>query len=138
LGNDISWPQCSKTLPSGQAFGIVGLTGGTAVKDNPCLNSELQWAARSSGAITAQPKVQLYINTANPGNLGVVSWPVSNTDPSGTVAPNPFDACDGTDSNACAWQYGWNRALEDVQNRLIPAARSLGLSSDPASYPWWL
>jgi len=138
LGNDISWPQCGKPLPSGQAFGVVSVNGGTAIKDNPCLSSELQWAAHSTGAVPAQKKIQLYVNTANPGNLGVASWPVSNTGPSGTATADPYGPCAGEDSDACAWQYGWNRAFEDVQNRFVPATQSLGLDTNPANYPWWL
>jgi hypothetical protein len=36
LGNDISWPQCNKTLPKGQAFGIVGVNDyGSTTVNNP-------------------------------------------------------------------------------------------------------
>lgn len=137
LGNDISYPQCGKTYPSGQAFGIVGVNGGLATTTNPCLSSELTWSNKSIGG-TSQVKAQLYVNTANPGGLNTPSWPKSNTDPSGTVTSNPYGTCDGTDSLACAWQYGWNRAIEDVQNRLLPAAQAAGVSANPASYPWWI
>jgi hypothetical protein len=41
VGNDVSWPQCGKTLPSGQAFGIVGVIGGLANNTNPCFATEL-------------------------------------------------------------------------------------------------
>src|SRR6478735_5936173 len=69
LGNDISWPQCGKSLPKGQAFGIVGVNNGLANTTNPCLASELSWAGSSTGG-TGQPKVELYVNTANPGSAG--------------------------------------------------------------------
>jgi hypothetical protein len=39
---------------------------------------------------------------------------------------------------ACAWQYGWNRAAEDVRDRLAPAAGQAGVSAVPSSYVWWL
>src|SRR3954452_12155896 len=68
-GNDISWPQCGKALPKGQAFGIVGVNGGKATTTNPCLTSQLNWAAGSTGQATDQPKVQVYVNTANPGEV---------------------------------------------------------------------
>jgi len=137
LGNDISWPQCGKKLPSGQAFGIVGVNGGLANTTNNCLSAQLLWANKSTG-ITSQPKVQLYVNTANPGGLGTPSWPTSNVDPSGNVAPNPYGNCDGADSLPCAWQYGWNRAVEDVHIRLIPAAQTAGMPTNAANYHWWL
>ena len=114
LGNDISWPQCGRKLPSSQAFGIVGVNGGLANTDNPCLRDQLLWASKSSGALANQPKIQLYVNTANPGGLNTPSWPSSNIDPLGNNAPNPYGVCDHSDSLACAWQYGWNRAPEDV------------------------
>ena len=138
LGNDISWPQCGRKLPSSQAFGIVGVNGGLANTDNPCLRDQLLWASKSSGALANQPKIQLYVNTANPGGLNTPSWPSSNIDPLGNNAPNPYGVCDHSDSLACAWQYGWNRALEDVHFRFKPAAQAAGFSYSPSSYRWWL
>lgn len=137
VGNDISYPQCSKALPKSQAFGITGINGGLANNTNSCLAKELSWAAQSTGA-TKQPKVQLYVNTANPGGLNTQSWPRNNIDPAGNLTLNPYGSCDGGDSLACAWQYGWNRALEDVEQRFPPAALLAGISSDAKLYPWWL
>lgn len=137
LGIDVSWPQCGKVLPKTQAFGIVGVNGGLANTTNPCMKDQLVWASKSVGG-TVQEKVQLYVNTANPGGLNTASWPVSNNDPAGNVAPNPHGTCDGTDSLACAWQYGWNRAVEDVIDRFQPAAALAGVPTDPSTYIWWL
>ena len=137
LGNDISWPQCGKKLPAGQAFGIVGVNGGLANTTNGCLSTQLLWANKSTGT-TSQPKTQLYVNPANPGGLGTVSWPSSNVDPLGNIAPNTHGTCDGSDSLACGWQYGWNRAVEDVHIRFKPAAQAVGLPDNPTNYRWWL
>src|ERR1039457_2468788 len=43
-GNDVSYPQCGVTLPSQQAFGIVGVNEGLANTTNPCLADEKAWA----------------------------------------------------------------------------------------------
>lgn len=137
VGNDISYPQCNKTYPKGQAFGIVGVNGGLANTTNLCLGSQLLWSQNSLGG-TNQIKAQLYVNTANPGGLNTPSWPQNNIDPSGNVTSNPYVTCDGSDSLACAWQYGWNRAVEDVQYRFLPTAQSAGVNVNTASYPWWL
>lgn len=137
LGIDVSWPQCGKQLPKTQAFGIVGVNGGLATTTNPCLKDQLVWASQSVGG-TPQEKIQLYVNTANPGGLNTVSWPANNTDPAGNVSPNPYGTCDGSDSLACAWQYGWNRAVEDVINRFQPAAVQAGVITTPGNYIWWL
>jgi hypothetical protein len=56
----------------------------------------------------------------------------------GVTAPNPYGTCDGSDSLACAWQYGWNRAVDDVVSRFTPAAQAAGISTEPSVYPWWL
>src|SRR5216683_2175263 len=64
VGNDISYPQCGQILPNGQGFGIVGINGGLATTDNPCLSTELLWANQSLGTPN-QAKVQLYVNTGN-------------------------------------------------------------------------
>lgn len=131
LGIDISWPQCGKRVPTDQAFGIVGVNGGIATTTNPCLKDQLVWASKSLGG-TAQDKIQLYVNTANPGGLNTPSWPQAST------PENPFGVCDGSDSLACAWQYGWNRAFEDIRDRFQPAAAQAGIDVSPASYIWWL
>lgn len=131
LGIDISYPQCGKTVPKTQAFGIVGVNGGLATTTNPCLKDQLVWASKSLGG-TPQEKIQLYVNTANPGGLGTSSWPKAST------IGNPYNNCDGSDSLGCAWQYGWNRASEDVTNRFTPAAVLAGINNNPDSYIWWL
>lgn len=131
LGNDISYPQCNKSWPKNQAFGIVGVNGGLATNTNPCLKDQLVWANKSTG-ISSQEKVQVYINTANPGGLGTSSWPNwGNSD-------NPYGNCDGSDNLGCAWQYGWNRANESVNIRFIPAATQAKINTDPSKYIWWL
>ncbi len=152
-GNDISYPQCGGKFPTGQAFGIVGVNGGLANDPNPCLGppstypytaSELYWAvATSTGASApAQPKAQLYLNTADPGN-GVADWPSTGSTPYGSCGPLKGQKV-GADSTACAWEYGSLRATQDVA-WLGQAASAINGQSPPttvsglaASYPWWL
>src|SRR5207247_4899687 len=75
-GYDISYPQCGSTYPSGQTFGVVGVNGGTAKTANPCLSTELSWAAASPGIVSPpQPPVSFYLNTADPGPQAVDTWP---------------------------------------------------------------
>ena len=115
----------------------MGVNGGIATTTNPCLASQLVWANLSIGTPN-QSKIQLYVNTGNPGGLNTASWPRNNVDPRGNVSSNPHGTCDGSDSLACAWQYGWNRAVDDVHNKFVPAAQSAGILTDPTLYPWWL
>jgi hypothetical protein len=127
VGNDVSWPQCGKALPKGPAFGIVGVNNGLANTTNPCLATQLTWAGSSSGS-TAQPKVQLYVNTANPGLAGSW-WPTSNTY-AGTKVFNPYGNCKANDVGAaCSYMYGWAKAYDDAYIRGI---------SNPSGYTWWL
>jgi hypothetical protein len=144
---DISWPQCSQKLGINKRdFVIVGVNGGLATTTNSCLSSQLAWAASNPVQLPVngvQPKIQLYVNTANPGGLSTASWPSSNLDPAGNTAPNPYGLCDGNvplprDTLACAWQYGWNRAVEDVSNRFKPAASAAGINPAGGAYTWWL
>lgn len=121
-GNDISWPQCNKSLPKGQLFGIVGVNGGLANTTNPCFATELAWAQSSAGG-TSQDKAALYVNTANPGNLGVADWPTSGSS-------TKYGPCTGGDDQACAYQYGWSMAYADAQQRIG--------ANDPTSFKWWL
>jgi hypothetical protein len=120
LGVDVSQPQCGRPLPTGQAFALVGVNGGTARTTNPCLASQLAWARRSTGA-TVHDDVQLYVNTGNPGGPDAASWPRSGS--------NRYGKCHGSDSTSCAYQYGWDRARDDAMNRGI---------SRPEGYMWWL
>ncbi|MGY1591566.1 S-layer homology domain-containing protein [Geodermatophilus sp. SYSU D00708] len=120
LGADVSHPQCGGPLPTGQAFGVVGVNAGTATTTNPCLAEQLAWAKRSAGG-TGQPRVQLYVNTANPGGLNTASWPRSGK--------NRYGTCTGTNSAACAYQYGRDRARDDVTVRGV---------SRPQDFVWWL
>jgi hypothetical protein len=126
LGNDISWPQCGRSLPKGQAFGVVGVNDGLANTTNPCFAAELSWAQKSAGG-TGQDKVALYVNTANPGLAGSW-WPASNSYGGATVS-NPYGTCDGTDTPACAYMYGYAKAYDDATVRGV---------SNPQSYLWWL
>lgn len=129
-GNDVSFPQCNSSLPSGQLFGIVGVNDGLANTTNPCFSAELAWAEASIGG-TGQGKAALYVNTANPGNLGVADWPQNNIDPiTGATDSDPYGTCNGGDNQACAYQYGWNMAELDARTRIG--------SNNPASFKWWL
>jgi hypothetical protein len=126
LGNDISWPQCNRTLPTGQAFGIVGVNDGLANNTNPCFATQLNWALASKGG-TGQPLAALYVNTANPGLQGSW-WPTSN-DYGGSTVASQYGTCTGANDAACAYVYGYAKAYDDVNIR--------GVSS-PSAYTWWL
>jgi hypothetical protein len=136
LGNDVSWPQCDKDLPTAQAFAIVGVTGGLANNTNPCLGDQLAWAATATGK-SSQPKVALYVNTANPGHEGSW-WPSSNIYPleAGVEVPNPYGECRTPDGEPkgpvnlpCSYMYGYAKAYDDAMERGV---------SNPGTYFWWL
>ena len=133
VGFDVSYPQCGTTLPSAHAFGIVGVNGGLSTKANPCMSQQLTWAWHSSGAVAAQPKAQLYLNTANPGEYisQVSTWPKT----SGTT---PYGTCNGTNSMSCSWEYGRERAQNSVVSFFTPAAQAAKVDSQPGHYTWWL
>lgn len=136
VGYDVSFPQCGKRLPRDHYFGIVGVNGGTAASYNSCLTEQLVWAS-SAKAGSNQPKVQLYVNTANPAQESIydwASWPT--TSPNGT----PYGDCSGekTNDKACSWQYGWNRSVE-TESYFLAKAQEAGLSSlGTGEYTWWL
>ena len=132
IGYDVSYPQCGSSLPRDRAFAVVGVNGGLSTKANPCLSAQLTWAWKSSGAVAAQPRAQLYLNTANPGEIRtqVTTWP--------TTGSTPYGDCDGTNSAACSYAYGWERAQYSVATFFTPAAQAAGVETSPAKYTWWL
>lgn len=139
VGYDISYPQCGSRLPTDQYFGIVGVNGGTAATTNTCLASQLSWASKSKPG-SNQPKIQVYVNTANPGEVinQITTWPISNTDRTGFTTTNPYGTCTGANDAACSWQYGWNRSVEADLERFVPAAKAAGINQSAAAYTWWL
>jgi hypothetical protein len=159
----VSYPQCGRALPRGQAFGIAGVNDGLANNLNPCLGpssqypsykqSELYWAVASSSGASAQPKASVYVNTSDPGNVyngaPIADWPVSGSTPYGsctttTVTTNSGTHTVGQNSTACAWQYGYDRASQDASWLTSAASAINGQSppvavpSSPSGYPWWL
>ena len=162
-GNDLSYPQCGTAFPSSPAFGIVGVNGGLTNDLNSCVGpsssypsygkTELYWAVAASTGVTSQPKASLYLNTADPGNVydgtPIADWPASGTTPYGTCTTTTVTTSTGTytvgeNSPACAWQYGYAKAAQDV-SWVSGAAKAIDAQSPPVvvsgaagSYPWWL
>lgn len=132
VGVDISHPQCDADLPAERAFAVVGVNGGLATRANPCLAEQLAWAWDSNGSVPEQPVAQLYLNTANPGQVRelVDTWP--------SAGETPYGECDGSNSTACSWRYGWERTRESITGFFQPAAREAEVDSLPSSYRWWL
>ena len=163
VGNDISFPQCGTSFPTGQAFGIVGVNDGVPGALNPCLGpsstypsfkeSELYWAVTTSTGSTGQPRASVYVNTSDPGNMfnGTVEsgWPTTGATPYGACTTTKVDtrsgpAAVGQDSRACGWEFGHQEAARDT-SWLRAAAQSINRQSPPntipttpGAYPWWL
>jgi len=162
-GNDLSYPQCGTTFPTSPAFGIVGVNGGLANDLNPCLGAspayptyqqaELYWAVAVPTGAASQPKASLYVNTADPGNVyngtPIADWPTRGNTPYGTCTTTTVTTGTGTytvgqNSTACAWQYGSNKAAQDV-SWVSSAASAIDAQAPPVTvpaaasgYPWWL
>lgn len=124
-GVDVSYPQCGSTLPTGQAFGIVGVNGGLANDYNSCLRSEWTYALGSAGT-TKQAKAQAYLNTGDPGNT-VADWPSPanpGSYPDSTLSDTPYGACTyasgtggpGAMSPACAYVYGYDMVVGGISD----------------------
>lgn len=141
VGYDVSYPQCGKSLPTNHYFGIVGVNGGNAATANPCLSEQLVWQSKARAG-SNQPKLQLYVNTANPAqdiSYGWTSWPTTPYDTNRNKPVNPYGDCNGlrTNDQACSWLYGWNRSIY-TEGVFQSAANSKGLNSNTGDYTWWL
>lgn len=136
VGYDISYPQCGRRLPTDHYFGIVGVNGGLATIINPCLTEQLEWANTAKEG-SAQERIQLYVNTANPAEESGYSWA---SWPTSSVAQNPYGECSGVETNneACSWQYGWNRSVETEAYFKDKAAEAGLEKQNTDDYIWWL
>lgn len=101
VGNDVSWPNCSAKLPTGAAFGIVGVTNGLGYSTNPCLAKEASHFNNLS----------LYVNTG---------W-YSGSSHVNATSPR---VCATGDNNCLAYNYGYNAGLYAYS-----AATSAGVNS---------
>ena len=131
-GYVISYPQCGAPFPNNALFGIVGVNAGIVYSPNPCLGtgggaSELAWAEQY------EPTAILYANTADPGPDLSSHWPTGQTTP---------QYCDGSDSVACSYDYGWNAAADsyrDAVDAYVSLGKLLpGATQTPYPNEWWL
>lgn len=139
VGYDISYPQCGRRLPTDHYFGIVGVNGGNAASSNSCLADQLVWANKAKTG-SNQSKYQVYVNTANPGEVinQIITWPTTPYDTYGNLPQNPYGTgCAGQNDEACSWLYGWNRSIY-TEGLFKTAANSKGLNSNTEDYVWWL
>lgn len=107
-GVDVSWPNCSSTIPKLSAFGIVGVNNGMGFSQNPCLKSEASHFLNLS----------LYANTGYPDQsygLNYQNWP---------------QACAADDTACLAYNYGYNAG-----QYALTASNNAGLSGVKT---WWL
>jgi hypothetical protein len=111
-GNDISWPQCGTSSFPQNSFGIVGVTGGKAFTNNPCLAQEFTWAK----ALTTP--ASLYIN---------LNAPIGSTASKGDTGP--YGTCAKGDKLCKARNYGYNATQ---------AASAYAQQQGASSSQWWL
>ena len=98
IGYDVSFPQCGSALPAQPyPFAMVGVTGGRAFTQNPCLRAQYSWASASG-----RPP-GLYINTKYPAGTTIGQ---RDTGPAGT--------CASTDTRCQSYNYGYKTAQDAV------------------------
>lgn len=108
VGIDISYPSCHTKIPSGEPFGVVGVSGGRVYSDNAC-------AAAEAAHFT---NVSLYVNT------GLYTG--------GTYYSQAQQQCVGsTDPTCAAFTYGYLAG-----KHAVTYARSQGLGLTATT--WWL
>jgi hypothetical protein len=125
-GIDVSFPQCDGALPAVGDFAVVGVDNGVATQANPCLATELAWAAGSPG--TVHSRVDVYVNTANPNRADASFAPTGDATKRGRKVTSPYGHCRDETSRACSWVYGASLAWDDVETSGVTG--SVGR--------WWL
>jgi hypothetical protein len=116
-GYDVSYPNCTGTLPSSAAFGIVGVTDGHAFTQNPCFAREYTWA----GTNMATP-ASAYMN---------LNEAIGTTASDGATGPK--GTCAKSDKACYAYNYGYNAAAAayDYAANNLPAGAAMPTT-------WWL
>ena len=117
-----------------RAFGVVGVNGGL-LHARPTRASPPSSPGPGSppARSRSQPKAQLYLNTANPGERDAQVAHLAEDRRDARTAPAP-----ARNSTACSWQYGWERAQNSVVSFFTPAAQAATVDSRPRRYTWWL
>lgn len=109
-GYAISYPQCGKNYPNPPYdFGILGITKGHSLSQNPCLKSELDWAGRA----TYEPSY--YVNLDFPSYISKNLIKSFN--------------CQQADQKCVAYHYG---------GYIVKYAHSYAVSQGAAPGNWWL
>jgi len=117
IGQDVSYPQCSRAYPAPGAFGIVGVSGGKPYTANPCLASLFSWARTTRGGAS------FYMNTANPGpSTPSVNWYGQRF---------PDRTCGPAREAACAYNFGYNAAA-------VAMAYAKAQTGAATNTMWWL
>lgn len=144
-GIDISYPQQSAAQYESMRhdFVIIGVNEGIPTMENPYLVDQLKVARiithDANPEVTGIAPIQLYINTANPADFidVIETWPSA---PDQEIDGNPYATtadCSGTDSQACMYTYGWQRARASME-MFLGAAEKAGISNELADYTVWL
>ena len=126
VGFDVSFPQCTSTLPAAPGLAVVGVNNGKNFTVNKCLAKELTWAKTATNGAPA-----FYVNSGNPGPVNDTAWPTSQAAPK---------VCHGANSAACSYDYGWNAARASY-GAAVRAESTDGSPSGAAAAKaanWWL
>ncbi|MHB8577887.1 MAG: fibronectin type III domain-containing protein [Dehalococcoidia bacterium] len=112
-GTFLSFPQCGGSFPaSAGAFGIIGVTGGRAFYQNPCLVGEYAWAQQAPAA----PSAVMNLNVP----IGTTAFKAQS---------GPRGACAGSDAVCLGFNYGYNAAQAAVAD---------AASQQTTAVVWWL
>lgn len=130
-GYDISWPQCGQEpeLPNPASVADIGLSGTLANNFNPCFRQQMDQAKR---LVLSEDNINVYVNVANPGpQPGVTDWPKPGKE-------TPYGICDGSDTAACAYEYGKERAQADLDylQQNVPGYSGRLLVDAETDYSW--
>ncbi|MHB1502233.1 MAG: hypothetical protein ACYCYK_14060 [Candidatus Dormibacteria bacterium] len=129
-GFDVSYPNCTSQLPSGDSFAIVGATGGRPFTTYGCLKNLWKNAAKVTGGSTPS----LYFNT---GYSGAYGRDISSTACTGSAVPTTlFSTLTGHQLKQAqqAWEIGCSEA--DYAMGLAPATPTMWFADIETGNSW--